>query len=382
MTDKTLPGGTKLNSKRILELDALRAIAALNLLLFHFTWVYVAKYGFESPLGFCMPYGKYGVQLFFMLSGFVNAFTLLRKLPSPKDFTAGRIIRIVPSFWLVVTMNVFLLSLFPMLQQDVTPAKTLANMTVMPQLFGQVCMEPVSWTLMIEVLFYGFLLFLLFTGRLAKPLFSVVMVALMVCIVGGLGNQYIQNNYSTTSLASISGFIERVMILRWFPLFAMGILLNEIKCKRGEFKLNAFGILLAGFAFHVIDVKDHNPAATGVLFVLLTLCAYGKLPVLRFKPLLFIGSISYSLYLFHNNIGTVFMSWLESIGVPSLVAFLATFALVVWLSAQITFRFEQPVSKFLRSCYSKHKEFRKATSPVNSGETRLARVMSTVPARS
>ena len=243
-------------------------------------------------------------------------------------------------------------------------------------------MEPVSWTLMIEVLFYGFLLFLLFTGRLAKPLFSVVMVALMVCIVGGLGNQYIQNNYSTTSLASISGFIERVMILRWFPLFAMGILLNEIKCKRGEFKLNAFGILLAGFAFHVIDVKDHNPAATGVLFVLLTLCAYGKLPVLRFKPLLFIGSISYSLYLFHNNIGTVFMSWLESIGVPSLVAFLATFALVVWLSAQITFRFEQPVSKFLRSCYSKHKEFRKATSPVNSGETRLARVMSTVPARS
>ena len=41
----------KKKSSRILELDALRAISCLNLLLFHFTYVYQNKYGFESPLG-------------------------------------------------------------------------------------------------------------------------------------------------------------------------------------------------------------------------------------------------------------------------------------------------------------------------------------------
>ena len=41
------------------------------------------------------PFGKYGVQLFFMLSGFVNAMTLLKKRKSA-DFLASRIIRICP----------------------------------------------------------------------------------------------------------------------------------------------------------------------------------------------------------------------------------------------------------------------------------------------
>ena len=356
----------KPKSKRILELDALRAIAALNLLMFHFTWVYVAKYGFESPVGFVMPYGKYGVQLFFMLSGFVNAFTLIRKMPTPKDFSVGRAIRIVPSFWLVVIMNVGLLSMFPMLQQNVSAEATLANMTVMPHLFGFECMEPVTWTLMIELLFYGFLLFLLFTGRLAKPLFSVVMLVLGVCMIGGLGNQFIQQEYAGTGLGSVSAFVDQVMIFRWMPLFAMGILLNEIKMKRGTIWLNCIGILLAGAAFHIIDVKDHNPKATALLFVLLALCAYGRLPVLRFKPLLFIGTISYSLYLFHNNIGTVFMSWLESMGVYPMVAFVMTFAFVVAMSAAITYKFEQPVTKFLQRRWKEYKSTRQESVPAGS----------------
>ena len=88
----SLPAKPK--SKRILELDAIRALACLNLLLFHFTYVYQNKYGFNSPLGFTFPYGKYGVQLFFMLSGLVNAMTLLSKR-KPGEFIVARCLRIV-----------------------------------------------------------------------------------------------------------------------------------------------------------------------------------------------------------------------------------------------------------------------------------------------
>ena len=40
----------------------------------------------------------------------------------------------------------------------------------MPQLFGYSNMEPVTWTLQIEMLFYGFLMLLLVAGLLDKPL--------------------------------------------------------------------------------------------------------------------------------------------------------------------------------------------------------------------
>ena len=81
---------TKPKSKRILELDAIRALSCLNLLLFHFTWVYEEKYGFSSPIGYKFPYGKYGVQLFFMLSGLVNAMTLLSKPDAPVNLGTTR----------------------------------------------------------------------------------------------------------------------------------------------------------------------------------------------------------------------------------------------------------------------------------------------------
>ena len=103
----------KPKSKRILELDAIRALSCLNLLLFHFTWVYEETYGFSSPIGYKFPYGKYGVQLFFMLSGLVNAMTLLSKRDSA-NFISARWIRIFPSYWIVILMNVALFAYIPM----------------------------------------------------------------------------------------------------------------------------------------------------------------------------------------------------------------------------------------------------------------------------
>ena len=352
-SDPVSQSGEKRKSSRIFELDALRALAALNLLLFHFTWVYSAKYGFESPVfGYMFPFGKYGVQMFFMLSGFVNAFTLLRKKPTATDFVAGRAIRILPLFWLVVILNVFLLSSVTMFGQTVSVDSTVANMSVMPMLFGYQCMEPVTWTLMIEILFYGFLLIALFTGRLSKPMLGFMIWVLVGCLVGGFANQGIQSWLPETTIAQISAFIDELLMFRWMPLFAMGILLNEIKMKRGKLHLNVLGILFAATVFHLVDVKDHNPLATAVLFGLLLFSAYGRIPVLRFKPLLFIGSISYPLYLFHNNIGTLVMSQLESIGVHPFASFLFTTALVIAMSAFLTFYFERPISRFLGKGWS------------------------------
>ncbi len=342
-------------TKRILELDALRAIAALNLLLFHFTYVFESKYGgFSSSLGFSFPYGKYGVQLFFMLSGFVNAMTLLRKR-KPADFVAGRFIRIFPSFWLVVLLNVFLFSMFPLFfQESVAVDTTIANMTVMPNLFGYGCMEPVTWTLQIEMLFYGMLLLMLVSGLIDRPL-PTLMVAMAICLFGSLGIDAFRAAHANSPWSDRLWFVQELFILKYLPLFSMGILLNEIKNKRGGFVGNSIGILLSAIVFHVIDQHDHSPAATLILFCLLASSAYGRLPVLRFKPLMFISTISYSLYLFHNNLGSLILRWFDEAGLNPKLNFLVVFGVSVAVSAAITYWMEQPLTRFLREQWQEFK---------------------------
>jgi peptidoglycan/LPS O-acetylase OafA/YrhL len=342
---------SKPKSKRILELDALRALSCLNLLLFHFTYVYENKYGFATPLGFEFPYGKYGVQLFFMLSGLVNAMTLLSKR-KPKEFLIARCIRIFPSYWLVIILNIWLFAMLPMYHMTATPGDyAIANLTSMPQLFGYSNMEPVTWTLQIEMLFYAFLMILLAAGLLDRPL-PTMMVAIVICLVCCTFFGWFLETCPTSVWNRRFKFVEDLFFMRNLPLFSIGILLNEIRSKRGNRWLLSMGILASAIVFHTIDLRDHNPAATILIFATLALSAFGKLPMLRIKPLIFISTISYSLYLFHNNLGCAFMNYLETIGCGPWVAFGLGTAFAIGVGSAVTFWFEQPISAFLRREWS------------------------------
>lgn len=348
------PGkATSAKSKRILELDAIRALSCLNLLLFHFTWVYQEKYGFSSPLGFTFPYGKYGVQLFFMLSGLVNAMTLLSKRKSG-DFITARCIRILPSYWLIILLNILLFAFIPLYNITPTVDTTIANLTTMPMLFGFENMEPVTWTLQIEMLFYVFLMTLLATGLLEKPL-RTLLVAIIVCLVCCLTFTWFRSAYPGSLWNGRFRIVEDLFFMRNMPLFAMGILLNELRCKRGRAWALWLGIIASGIVFHVIDLREHNPLATILMFGLLTASAFGKVPVLRWKPLVYISFISYSLYLIHNNLGTLVMSQMELWGCPPILAFVLTTAFVIGLASAMTHWFEQPITRRLRQAWGQVK---------------------------
>ncbi len=340
-------------SSRILELDALRALAAINLLLFHFTLVFENKYGFSAPLGFDFPYGKYGVQLFFMLSGFVNAMTLLKKR-EPGEFLANRLIRILPSYWLVILLNVLLLSMFGMYGAEPTASQFAANMTVMPRLFGYECWEPVTWTLQVELIFYGLLILLFVGGALNRPLRTIYM---LLGISGfGMWTCYRINELQPESMAAgLATFLSGLFILKYLPLFAIGILLHEIKSKRGHALSNAIGIVASAVVFHAIDDHGHNPVATVLLFTLLAFSAYGKIPVLRMKPFLIISASSYALYLFHNNLGCLLIKKINDFGVPPVASLMIGIAFAFVFAIAYTFLFEQRLTKYLQNHWRKRK---------------------------
>ena len=351
----------KRKSKRILELDAIRALSCLNLLLFHFTWVYQHKHGgfASAELGFTFPYGKYGVQLFFMLSGLVNAMTLLSKRKSA-DFFVARCIRIFPSYWLVILMNVVLFACLPMFHTTPAVDSTVANLTTMPMLLGFANMEPVTWTLQVEMLFYAFLMTLLITGLLDKPV-RTMLAAISICFVCCTTFTWFKGIYPESVWNGTFRVVEDLFFMRNLPLFAMGILLNELRSKRFDGPRRKWilwgGIVASAVIFHAIDLRGHNPAATVLMFGLLTASAYGRVPLLRWRPLIFISFISYSLYLFHNNLGSALMKLLESWGCPPQLMVIAATAFAIGVGAAVTYWFEQPITKRLRVVWSNAKDW-------------------------
>jgi peptidoglycan/LPS O-acetylase OafA/YrhL len=364
------------SSRRIFELDALRALAAINLMLFHFTHVYSVKYGYSSPLGFEFPWGKYGVQLFFMLSGLVNALTILRKCDSGK-FLTSRALRIMPCYYIVLGLNLVLFQLMPLAANDPwTWPQLLANLTIMPNLLGYECFEPVMWTLQVEVLFYGILLFLFTQGRLDRPI-PTVCVGLAICVIGCWGIDAVTARVASDSFAfAYWNMIRQLFLLDYFPLFAVGILLHDLwlrmqpksgalsgsdsdlaKTETGRSKFNLrtlpmahlFSIAGCLVAFHLIDHHGHNPVVSIGLTVLLGMSLFRMLPPLRHPALVFISGISYMLYLIHDNLGTVFIYWLNNeLHLQPLLCFLLVLPFTLVVSIAATFGLERPLTRYLR----------------------------------
>jgi len=353
------------SNTRIQELDSLRALAAISLVLFHFTHVFNNKYGFTSDLGWEWSYGKYGVALFFLLSGFVNAMTLTRKKDCA-NFLVGRVLRICPIFWCVILLNILIAGTAPLLVSQWSTETIFANTTILPNLLGYQCMEPVTWTLQIEVLFYLILLALFSSGAFRQPALT-VFVMITICSWIGVTVDQAENAGVIANWLDSLKFLKSLLIVPFLPLFCVGILLNEIKCKRGVLWQNVLGILASFFVFHLIDRHDHNPAMSVILLGLLTICAYGKCPPLRLAPMVFLSSISYALYLLHNNLGSVLIWRLNHhAGISPNVAMAIGILFSVILATVVTFGFEQPLTRYLRGRWLAYRQNLKPTLKASS----------------
>lgn len=103
-----MTSSAKGSSSRLLELDALRGLAALAVVLYHYFYRYNELYGHHGNFAVDWTYfGKLGVELFFMVSGFV-IFMSLNRVNRPVDFLVSRFSRLYPTYWcaLILTFTV------------------------------------------------------------------------------------------------------------------------------------------------------------------------------------------------------------------------------------------------------------------------------------
>jgi peptidoglycan/LPS O-acetylase OafA/YrhL len=273
---------TEASIPRIAFLDALRGLAAVAVFVYHvFVWTIPS---FEAWSDRYADLGALGVGVFFVISGYIIPSSLERQ--GLRSFWIRRICRIYPLYWWVLFcfVSVMVIAHIPPIGQQTIDlleqplANGLANALLLQYAVGQQNIVPNAWTLHYELIFYT-LMSLLLISRLYQRTYLIA----SVCLAAGLLIAYVTASgmLSIAMLLMFSGLvIQRLDHGRASPSFALG-----------------FGLLAAVsiLALPLLPGKS--------LMMALAIPVFGLGYLLRSLPmprvLLFLGRISYSIYLLH-----------------------------------------------------------------------------------
>ena len=331
-------GGTS----RLVEIDALRGAAALAVVLFHVTARFGELYPQPSQPLVSFPDGHYGVNLFFIISGFV-IFMTLERTRCTSDFVVSRFSRLFPAYWAAIAMTFAITHCLGLPGKLVDAGSALTNTLMLHGLlFRAPHVDGVYWTLEVELLFYCGMLLLYRLNRLDRVHHALLGLLLLCWIYFGAAQWF---------GVDLPWTLYRILILRYIPWFALGISVYLAVHRRSN--RPHVPLVMAGCAVLTLLVTDSMfSAALAVgLAALVFAAASGRAAWLRLPPLIWLGTISYPLYLLHENIGWSVELQVLGAGLPIDVAVLAAILTSLVLAALLSQSVEQPAMRWIRERY-------------------------------
>jgi exopolysaccharide production protein ExoZ len=321
-------------TQKIHPIQYLRGIAALLVVWFHAVGTFGHLYE---------GFGNVGVDIFFVISGFIMIVTTWQKDISPRRFLALRIVRVVPLYW-IATLCMALLS-------SASAIDTLRSVAFIPYSINPVLYP--GWTLNFEMFFY-----LIFALSLFSRHRLLLLAGIMLLIVGVGYAHHWQGLVAKTYTNS--------MLLEFLGGAALGYLWVSRRLAVGL--PLSIGAVMTGVVFVVM--RGHNgPIVIRLIGVALLIvgCLHPRICAYKGDVLTKMGDASYSTYLSHPFIliamaamyHPVTWTWESSM----------TFVLVGCVLCQITgwlcYRLiEQPMTQWLQGFMpSKRYAYSPAISP-------------------
>ncbi|MES3004745.1 MAG: acyltransferase [Patescibacteria group bacterium] len=294
-------------------LDGVRFFAAFWVMNFHYLFAQTGDLEWYR-------YGNLGVQLFFIISGFVIVLSLNTK--NLRDFATNRFLRLFPIFWILCTAT-YILTLIVPHTSTVSFTEYLRSMTMLGDLFNGIVgytrlIDPSYWTLTVELLFYMSIAVFayFFTSKNIRYFLSTWVLFSMIAFAVKIDHN----------------FFIKILLVRHAAYFAFGGALALIATKSAETNFQKYfdGILLFGsgiFAtyIHPRSLEPYytvNPLDTKIITIL-HICFFILVPLLvYFSPrvknlkvlslLTILGGITYPLYLLHQKIGNTLINYISS----------------------------------------------------------------------
>lgn len=327
---------SEVNIKRYAELDVFRGLAIISVLLFHYTTRYDQLYGYtEMPFSF--PYGHLGVQLFFMISGFV-IYMGLENIKDGSDFIVKRISRLYPAYWASIGITFSLVAIFTLPGRQVPLYDALINLSMLQSwISGVKQVDGSYWALSRFIAFY-IIIFLIHKFHLKQKIIQICIVwLLLMCISKTADNIGF----------SISSKIKLTFLLIDGSFFILGIMFYMIK-KYGNKSSFYFVIFCCHASIYFVNGRLLFVAAL-VFSFLFVLFSTGSLEFINIKPLKWLGGVSYSLYLVHQNIGYIVINKLKILDINFVLIIMIAMAISLSIAAMVDYYIEKPALKMLRA---------------------------------
>ena len=334
-------------TNRFQELDALRGVAALMVVFFHFT---MNRVGYNTVF----KLGTTGVDLFFIISGFV-IFMSIQKVSNSKEFIINRVSRLYPTYWAAVCFAFIIVTSFSIYKGNFVLLNSIKN------LFGNLTMfqyylrisdlDGPYWTMIIEMIFYISIVFL-YQFNLLK---NINIIGIIACI----GITVVTYFFHTHKF--VNYYLYWIPLTQYIPLFFAGAIFYKIYTEKTDL-LKRYSIIVlcffcqltlfnyAGRSKEFINFNEYT-IMLSTFFILFILFINHKLNIIVNNITLFLGKISFALYLTHQLISINFILpflinklnlnfWLASIFI--------NLPIVIGIATFITFKIEVPYSKKLK----------------------------------
>lgn len=332
------------SQQRLQSLDALRGLAALAVVLFHYLPYYHELYGHGFTPWSILEFGRYGVHLFFILSGFV-IFMTLERTRNGGWFALARSMRLLPGLWAGIAITWLFVSILGPDDRAVSLGSALMNTTLLHEYLGLPHVDGAYWSLVVEATFYVWIGLLFYSLGHWSRLRPVLWAWVLVSYAGVLWWK------------ELSGPLEFAMkdllFVRYAPLFVTGMVLY--RWHRHHQLAPADWLLLAMAIGHsAIAYKAPFNGFVLACHGLFILAISGRLNRIATRPLLWLGGLSYALYLVHQNVGYGVIGWSYQQGLPGWAGVVLALATAFALAALIHYAVEKPALRWFRGLRKRH----------------------------